>query len=155
MNSHSILTERSRRILFTMLLILTLGVGACAGEKESSAQLGLGETYDAVRNGVRLALRYDARSSSFLGYVENTTDSTLRAVRVEVHLSNGVELGPTTPVDLDPGERRDVSLLATSQDFDGWTAHPEVGKGREHGGGEGDSEHGGKGGGEHGGGGAP
>jgi uncharacterized protein (DUF849 family) len=52
------------------------------------------------------------------------------------HLSNGRELGPTTPADLEPGEKRDVTLTAESDDFDGWSAHPEVGSG-EHGHGEG------------------
>jgi len=52
----------------------------------------------------------------------------LKKVRVEVHLSNGVELGPTTPTDIDPGESVDVVLKAADKDFDGWTAHPEVGE---------------------------
>ncbi len=107
-------------------------------------ELALDESYDAVRNGTRLVLNYDAQSNSFNGFVENTTDKPLKQVRVEVRLSNGVELGPTTPTDLNPGENIDVSLTATNKDFDGWTAHPEVGEsiGREHGGGEGNNEHG-------------
>ena len=36
--------------------------------------------------------------------MENTTNSILNRVRVEIHLSNGVELGPTTPVDMAPGQ---------------------------------------------------
>ncbi len=75
-----------------------------------------------------------------------TTDKTLERVRVEVHLSNGKELGPTTPGDLEPGKKRDVKLTPESKDFDGWTAHPEVGSG-EHGHGEHDrGEHDRKGG---------
>jgi len=125
--------------------------------EESSTQLALNETYDDVRNGTRLILAYDKQSNSFNGTVENTTDKTLQRVRVEVHLSNGIELGPTTPADLGPGQRREVKLTATSKDFDGWTAHPEVGIG-EHGGiegsgkhssGEGSGEHGREGGSEH------
>jgi hypothetical protein len=108
--------------------------------EESGTELALNDTYDKVRNGARLTLAYDAQSNSFNGTVENTTDKTLKQVRVEVHLSNGKELGPTTPVDLDPGQRRDVKLKATNRDFDGWTAHPEVGIG-EHGSGEGHGEH--------------
>ena len=99
-----------------------------AGE-ESGIELSLNETYDKVRNGARLILAYDERSNSFHGTVENTTNKTLERVRVEVHLSNGKELGPTTPTDLDPGEKRDVKLIATNKGFDGWTAHPEVGIG--------------------------
>lgn len=103
--------------------------------EESGAELALNDSYDKVRNGARLVLTYDAQSNSFNGTVENTTEKTLKRVRVEVHLSNGKELGPTTPVDLDPGQKRDVKLKAANKDFDGWTAHPEVGIG-EHGSGE-------------------
>ncbi len=119
--------------------------------EESGTELALNETYDQVRNGARLILTYDAQSNAFKGTVENTTSETLKQVRVEVHLSNGKELGPTPAADLAPGEKRDVQLIATSTDFDGWTAHPEVGEG-EHGGSErgehnreGDSEHDGEG----------
>jgi hypothetical protein len=108
--------------------------------EESGTELALNKTYDKVRNGARLILAYDAQSNSFNGTVENTTNETLRRVRVEVHLSNGKELGPTTPADLKPGEKRDVKLTATSRDFDGWTAHPEVGM-SEHGDTEGSGEH--------------
>lgn len=152
MNTH-------HRMLLMILAILAAVLGACAGdggtvttsEEESDAELPLDESYDAVRNGVRLVLSYDAQSNSFDGWVENTTDGTLKQVRVEVHLSNDVELGPTTPADLEPGESMDIVLAATDQDFDGWTAHPEVGEGGEHGHGNGgENEHGN--GGEHGGG---
>ena len=109
------------------------------GEEESGTELALDETYDKVRNGARLILNYDAESNSFKGTVENTTDETLKQVRVEVHLSNGKELGPTPSADLAPGAKRDVQLTATSTDFDGWSAHPEVGSG-EHSNGEHDEE---------------
>jgi len=100
------------------------------GENEESGNLlTLSETYDVVRNGVRLIMNYDKDSNSFKGIMENITDSILTQVRVEVHLSNGTELGPTTPVDLAPGEKIGVTLLATSQAFDGWTPHAEVGAG--------------------------
>ena len=123
-------------------------VGASGGE-ESGTTLTLTEEYDTVRNGARLILVYDADSNAFTGTVENTTSSTLEQVRVEVHLSNGVELGPTTPVDLAPGQIVDVSLPATDQAFDGWTPHAEVGPGHggeagEHGPGGEDGEEGGE-----------
>ena len=112
--------------------------------EESGTELPLNESYDTVRNGARLTLAYDAQSNSFKGRVENTTNDTLRQVRVEVHLSNGRELGPTTPADLAPGEGREVELLAASTDFDGWTAHPEVGSGEHAGAEEHGEEHGGE-----------
>jgi len=115
--------------------------------EESGTELALNETYDQVRNGARLILTYDAQSNAFKGTVENTTSETLKQVRVEVHLSNGKELGPTPAADLAPAQKRDVQLIATSTDFDGWTAHPEVGEGEHSSGGEHDkedSEHGGE-----------
>ena len=123
-------------IVYTIIAIVAIIVSGCssgkgtitANEEESGNEFALDESYDSVRNGARLVLNYDEQSNSFKGFVENTTDSTLKQVRVEVHLSNGVELGPTTPTDLDPGESIDISLKATDKSFDGWSAHPEVGE---------------------------
>ena len=97
------------------------------GEEESGTQFSLSETYDKVRAGARLILRYDSTANAFVGTVENTTETTLARVRVEVHLSNGIELGPTTPVNLAPGQISDITLPASSQPFTSWSAHPEVG----------------------------
>ena len=128
-------------VMFTIGLIIGCsGVDDGVNGEESNTELALNETYDKVRNGARLILTYDAQSNSFKGTVENTTDETLEQVRVEVHLSNGTELGPTTPADLSPGEKRGIELAASSNDFDGWTAHPEVGRG-EHGPAGEDGEH--------------
>ena len=158
-----------RNMLVTALLIGFMGaaaLGGCAGVtgegsgehgaeegegEESGTLLTLDQTYDAVRNGARLILRYDAVADAFVGTVQNVTDATLSMVRVEVHLSNGTELGPTTPVDLAPSATIKVKLIATAAAFSGWTAHPESGPGHgaggeqggEHGsGGEGGDEHG-------------
>ena len=118
------------------------------GEEGSGANaLAPEETYDAVRSGARLILSYDAAGNSFKGTVENTTEGVLARVRIEVHLSNGAELGPTTPTDMAPGEVVSINLLATAASFTGWTAHAEVGAGGE--GGESGEEH--RDGGEHGG----
>ena len=103
------------------------GDGSESGDEESGTQFALGETFDEVRAGARLVLSYDSEANVFVGRVENTTGATLRRVRVEVHLSNGTELGPTAPVDLTPGQIVEVTLPATSQTFTSWSAHPEVG----------------------------
>ena len=97
------------------------------GGEEAGTQFALDETFDEIRAGARLVLSYDAASNAFIGAVENTTDTTLRRVRVEVHLSNGTELGPTTPADLAPGQSLDITLPATDRPFTTWSAHPEVG----------------------------
>ena len=103
--------------------------GSESGEsgEESGTQFGLNETFDEVRAGARLVLSYDPDANAFIGTVENTTGAALSRVRVEVHLSNGTELGPTTPIDLEPGQVVDVNLPATNRPFTSWSAHPEVG----------------------------
>ena len=125
------------------------GEGSGGEEGSGVNQLAPDETFDMVRSGARLILNYDVSSNAFKGTVENTTNNVLRQVRIEVHLSNGAELGPTTPADLAPGEKLDVNLPSTAAAFTGWVAHAEVGSG----GGEGGGEHGGsdqESGGEHG-----
>ena len=109
--------------------------------EEPGQQLGNDETFDAVRNGVRLVLAYDKASSSFLGTVENVTEASIAAVRVEVHLSNGVELGPTRRINLISGQKEQVSLSAKGQSFNWWKAHAETNEGGGEHTGEHDEEH--------------
>ncbi len=121
------------------------------GEEGSRATLAPNQTFDAVRGGARLILNYDAATNAFNGTVENTTSNVLNRVRIEIHLSNGTELGPTTPVDLVPGQTLAVNLPSTATPFTGWIAHSEVGGGEgSQSGGEHGSGGGGEAGGEHG-----
>ncbi len=147
-------------------IALVLGIATCwanangesEGEsidsegEESGTQYQIDETFDETRNGARLVLKYDPKIQNFTGHVENTTNAKLTNVRVEVHLSNGTELGPTKPQDLEPNQKMSVTLPANDQKFETWGAHPEVGKqgSGEHGGAEGDGEHSGRESGEHG-----
>ena len=126
-------------------------IEADSEEGDDANALAPDETYDAVRSGARLILEYDAASNSFKGTVENTTEGVLDRVRVEVHLSNGTELGPTTPTNMAPGEVVTINLPATLASFTGWTAHAEVGDGGEESGSGGEHGDGGEHGGEHGG----
>jgi len=126
------------------------GEGRGEGE-EPGVRLAIDDTYNAVRNGVRLILSYDSTSSAFAGTVENVIEKPVSAVRVEVHLSNGTELGPTQRKDLEPGEKVAVKLSTEGQDFDWWKAHAESGEGGGEHGGERGGEHGGENGGERGG----
>ena len=125
------------------------GEGSESGSEEGSGanQLAPDETFDMFRGGARLVLSYDVASNSFRGTVENTTNNVLNRVRIEVHLSNGTELGPTTAVDLAPGQTLPITLASTQASFTGWVAHAEVGGGE---GGESGGEGGGESGGEHG-----
>ncbi len=127
------------------------GSGGDAAEGSGANALTKEQIYDVTRNGARLVMRYDATNNRFVGKVVNKTKATLTRVRVEIHLSNGVELGPTKATDLPPGYLLSVTIPATTQAFDTWTPHAEVGMGEhggetagEHGGSEGLGEHGGR-----------
>jgi hypothetical protein len=124
-------------------------VGERSEGEEDGTQFGKSDVYDVVKKGTHLVLKYDAESNSFVGTVENTTNELIEKVRVEVHLSNRIELGPTTPIDLKPGEKITVELKATEKEFKTWSTHAEVGSsehGERH---EGEGEHGGEGEDEH------
>ena len=114
------------------------GLGEAAESGGTATVLNIGDTFDEVQSGARLILSFDTNTNSFVGSVENTTSAQLTRARIEVHLDNGTELGPTTPVDLNPGEVLPLDLPSTQASFQTWTAHPEVGSGE--GGSEGSGE---------------
>jgi hypothetical protein len=108
--------------------------------EESGKMMAIDEVYDEVRKGTHLVLVFDIEASEFAGTVENVSDQILDRVKVEVHLSNGTVLGPTTQVDLKPGEIREINLNAGENSFQTWSTHAEVGSGEHsH---EGEHEHG-------------
>ena len=99
---------------------------------ESGTRYGVSETARETRNQVELTLRFDASAKAFVGTVTNTGPDPVSQVRVEVHLSDGPELGPTPRITLAPGETSPVRLEAVGQRFEIWTTHVEIGEG-EHG----------------------
>ena len=119
------------------------GEGQGGDSEESGTQYGLSDTAKEARSGIELIIGFDSARRAFAGAVRNGTDATVRQVRVEVHLSNGAELGPTPSVDLSPGQSAPVELRAGSEEFNKFSTHVEIGA-DEHGG-----EHGGREGGEH------
>ncbi|MCH7533629.1 MAG: hypothetical protein IIC36_13980 [Gemmatimonadetes bacterium] len=94
--------------------------------EESGVYIGRGDAWDVTRRGARLVLAFDPASHVFIGRIENTTESMLCAVRVEVHLANGKELGPTERTNMRAGESMEIELPAGEEAFESWTAHPEV-----------------------------
>jgi len=134
-------SNEPKRNMEKELEALARDVGGEVEGEEDGSQFGLSDVYDIIKNGAHLVLSFDAESNSFIGTVENTTKEVLKKVRVEVHLSNGIELGPTTPVDLEPGEKVKVKLEASGKDFETWSTHAEVGSSVEGHGGEGEDEH--------------
>ncbi len=118
------------------------------GEDEGAYVPKMARQNKLFANGARLVLEFDPRTQVFIGSVTNTTSRTLPQVRVEVHLDNGTELGPTKRIDVGPGRTVPVELGAFGNEFSAWVSHPEAGVEEGHGGGgEGDDE----GAGEHGG----
>lgn len=101
--------------------------------EESGRRLLKSETWDETRGGAHLTLAYDGTARASKGTVTNRTEKPLSQVRVEVHLSNGVELGPTKRTDLAPGQTIPVELSAAGQEFEWWTTHPEHGREEGHG----------------------
>ena len=94
--------------------------------EESGTYIARNETWDRTRRGARLVLTFNAERNAFVGTVENMTEQTLCAVRVEVHLGGGTELGPTTRTDVPSGGTIDVELPTEGAGFETWTAHPEL-----------------------------
>lgn len=113
------------------------------GGEEDGIQFSKSEVYDEVKKGTHLILKYNAEANAFMGTVENTTDDLIENVRVEVHLSNGLELGPSTPVDLKPAGKVEIKIDAGEKEFETWSTHAEVGNSEHnHEGGEGEHSHG-------------
>jgi hypothetical protein len=94
--------------------------------EESGVYIGAAETWDVLRNGAQLVLSFNSESNTFVGTVENTTEQQLCAIRVEVHLDSGTELGPTARVDLAAGQTTNVTLATEGEAFESFTAHPEM-----------------------------
>ena len=101
------------------------GQGGESGE--FGTQYAISDTATEVRAGVRLIISYNSTQEAFSGTVENTTNATVTQVRVEIHLSNGVELGPMPRVDLAAGETKPVELDARGQTFTHYSVHVELG----------------------------
>ena len=102
------------------------------GGNESGMIWAIDQTANEVVNGIHLILTYNANANAFEGTMENTNTTTAPQVRVEVHVfdsaNNSMEFGPTTPVDMPPGDIQNVSLpIAANTNFVSFNMHPEVG----------------------------
>lgn len=100
--------------------------------EEDGTQFNKQQTYNVIKHGVQLVLKYDKQSNAFNGYMLNTSNKNIERARVEVHLSNGTELGPTKPITLVAKMKQEVVLKATEKPFKTWSTHAEVGN-NEHG----------------------
>lgn len=96
-------------------------------EGESGTRYSLTDVARESRAGINLEMRYDAPNQTFTGTLTNTTNASVDQVRVEIHLSNGVELGPTARVTLAAGQVQPVTLDARGRSFASWSIHIEIG----------------------------
>ena len=103
------------------------GQGGESGE--SGTRYAPSDTARETRAGVELVVDYDSTRDLFTGTVRNTTTATVTQVRVEIHLSNGVELGPTPRTSLAAGETQSIELDARGQSFTWFAVHVEIGSG--------------------------
>ena len=105
------------------------GEGQGGESGESGTQYGRADTARESRAGVNLVMHYEEARERFEGTVTNTNGAAVDDVRVEIHLSNQVELGPTPRANLVAGEIRPVELDARGQQFQTWSVHVEIGPG--------------------------
>lgn len=89
---------------------------------ELGNQLKIDNTYEQEIDGLYVIISYHAPTSSFIGIIENTTNKIISTIKIEIYLSNAVELGPTRAENLQPGETKNISLLAYNQEFKEWSA---------------------------------
>lgn len=124
------MTTRTLATRATALFLVAV-VAACTESPtepgESGTRWNPDETATDTRRGVNLVISYSSSGQRFSGTVTNTTGSTVTDVRVEVHLSNGTELGPTPRIDLNAQESRPITLDASGQRFDWYSVHVEIG----------------------------
>ncbi|MXX62683.1 MAG: hypothetical protein F4112_03755 [Holophagales bacterium] len=103
------------------------GEGGGGEPGESGTRYNVGDTAHESRQGVDLVMSHYGPGDRFEGTVMNTTGSPISNVRVEIHLSNGTELGPTPNVTLGAGAMQEVVLDAAGESFAWWSVHVEIG----------------------------
>ena len=99
----------------------------CLGPGELRAQHGLTDTAWETRGGINLVLCYDEGIEVFTGTLTNTMGVGVPSVEFRVHLSNGIELGPSSGASLAPGQVLAVMLNARGQRFTAWSVRLGVG----------------------------
>ena len=100
--------------------------------EEGGADYKINEIYNVTKKGIQLLLKYNKTTNEFKGFIQNKTSKSIERARVEIHLSNGIELGPTIPMTLKSRQKKEIIIKATEKGFSSWSTHVEVGS-NEHG----------------------
>ncbi|MCY4574023.1 MAG: hypothetical protein OXF01_14615 [Gemmatimonadetes bacterium] len=120
-------TLATRAAILALVAVLAACTDSPTEPGESGTRWNAGETATDSRRGVDLTISYNATTHRFDGSVTNTNASAVTDVRVEIHLSNGTELGPTPRVSLGADETKSVTLDASGQNFNWYSVHVELG----------------------------
>ena len=104
------------------------GEGGSGEGSEGSPPIPITEPYLGTFQNQNFEFAYDATTRAFRGTVENPTGLTICQSRTEIHASAGnrvIELGPTIPVDLAPGDIIKIVMSAPGHALDTYVLHPE------------------------------
>ncbi len=104
------------------------GEGGSGEGSEGSPPIPITEPYSGTFQNQKFEFAYDATTRAFRGTVENPTGLTICQSRTEIHASAGnqvIELGPTIPVDLAPGDIIKIVMSAPGHALDTYVLHPE------------------------------
>ncbi|MDE2889965.1 MAG: hypothetical protein OXR72_17320 [Gemmatimonadota bacterium] len=104
------------------------GEGGSGEGSEGSPPIPITEPYSGTFQNQNFEFAYDAANRAFRGTVENPTGLTICQSRTEIHASAGnrvIELGPTIPVDLAPGDIIKIVMSAPGHALDTYVLHPE------------------------------
>lgn len=120
-------TLATRAAILALVAVLAACTDSPTEPGESGTRWNPGETATDSRRGVDLTISYNATTQQFDGSVTNTNGSAVTDVRVEIHLSNGTELGPTPRVGIGANETKSVTLDASGHNFSWYSVHVELG----------------------------
>ncbi len=131
-----------------LLLVFALGFTACNNNAESKkkgesqavsekvesawdlvdveAQLLPTDVYDDTISGVHVMVKYMLDDKYFYGSLENVGDELVKGIKVGMHLSNGMDLGPTHGLDLVPGKAGSVVIDADIKEWEKWAVYVEL-----------------------------
>ncbi|MCY4057122.1 MAG: hypothetical protein OXG44_03885 [Gammaproteobacteria bacterium] len=104
------------------------GGGEGGDGNEDAPNIRIGEVASGIFGNAEYSFLYDMEGMAFRGTVHNPTADFICGSRTEIHMGIGgqvVELGPTIPENLSPGETIKVVMTAPAYMPDAYSVHPE------------------------------
>jgi hypothetical protein len=75
-----------------------------------------------VQAGVHIQLKYDPDADAFVGVARNATLRPILGLEITVELDDGTIIGPSDPIDMQPGRPHPINLPADGAEFTTWSA---------------------------------